>query len=94
MHLDHDTFIQAAKERKKVILSYFSGQNSLFLTKLCIPIQFCPSETENSSDCYYFWDPEAELGERLLGLFPSEIANMLLSDEIFDPAKYIIPEAY
>lgn len=94
MLVDHDIFIQAVKDRKKIILTYFSGQQSLYLTRLCVPVQFNCSGSEDSSDCYYFWDPEADIGERLLGLFPSQIAYMEISDEIFDPADYIIPEVH
>lgn len=92
MLVDHDIFIEATKDRKKIILTYFSGQKSFYLTRLCVPIQFSPSDSKEDSDWYYFWDSEAEVGERLLALPPSEIAYMELSDEIFDPADYIIPE--
>jgi hypothetical protein len=92
MLVDHDVFIQAVKNKKKVILTFFSGQQYLYLTRLCVPVQFTSSEKGNSSKCYYFWDSEADVGERLLALKPSQITYMELSDETFDPADYIIPE--
>jgi hypothetical protein len=92
MLIDHDIFIQAAENKKKIIITYFSGQQSLYLTRLCVPIQFSCSDSEDTPDCYYFWDSEADVGERLLALPPSQIAYMELSDETFDPAEYIIPE--
>ncbi|MBN2180947.1 MAG: hypothetical protein JW715_03460 [Sedimentisphaerales bacterium] len=92
MLIDHDVFIQAVKTKSKIILTFFSGQQSLYLTRLCVPIEFNRSDPEDISGCYYFWDPEAEVGERLLVLRTSEIAFMELSDETFDPADYIIPE--
>ena len=73
-------------------MTYFSGQQNLYMTRLCIPIQFDPSESEYDSECYYFWDSEADVGERLLAMPPSEITYIELSDEIFDPNDYIIPE--
>lgn len=94
MLIDHDIFIQAIKDKKKIILTYFSGEQSLYLTRLCVPIEFICSDSEDTADCYYFWDSEADIGERLLGLFPSQIAYMDFSDETFDPADYIIPKAY
>ncbi len=93
MLVHHDVFTQAVENRKKVILTYFSGQQFLYLTRLCVPVQFSSSGMENSSKCYYFWDSEADVGERLLALKPSQITYMELSDEIFDPADYIVPEA-
>ncbi len=92
MLIDHDIFIQATENKKKVILTYFSGEQSLYLTRLCVPIEFNRSDSENTPDRYYFWDSEADVGERLLALTPSQIAYMDLSDESFDPAEYIIPE--
>jgi hypothetical protein len=92
MLTENDTFIQAVKDKKKVILTYFSGQQQLHLTRLCVPIKFSSDDIEDGSDCYYFWDSDADTGERLLALTPSEIKNMVLSDEMFDPADYIIPE--
>ena len=92
MLVNHDIFIKATKDRKKVILTYFSGQQNLYMTRLCIPIQFDPSESEYDSECYYFWDSEADVGERLLAMPPSEITYIELSDETFDPNDYIIPE--
>ena len=95
MLVNHDIFIQAVKDRKKVILTYFSGFQNLYLTRLCVPIHFSPSGSEdNNTDCYYFWDSEADVGERLLALTPSDIAYMELSDDIFDPNDYIIPEIH
>ncbi len=93
MLVHQDVFTQAVKNRKKVILTYFSGQQFLYLTRLCVPVQFCASEEEKDFKCYYFWDLEADVGERLLALKPSQITYMELSDESFDPADYIIPEA-
>jgi len=92
MHNDHDTFVQAVKDKKKIILTYFSGIQKLDLTKLCIPLHYSPSVSQGEPDCYYFWDPEAEVGERMLGLETSKIRYIEISDESFNPADYPISE--
>lgn len=86
-----DAFIQARKEKKKVILTHFSGEYSLFLTKLCIPIQHALPVTEFDFDYYFFWDEHADVGDRLFGLPLSDIVNLEIADEIFDPNDYILP---
>jgi len=88
-----EAFIKARTERKKVFLTYFSGECRLFLAKLCVPIQYvCPvSEFEN--DYFYFWDEQAEIGDRLFGLSLDDIELLDLSDENFDPNNYIMPNA-
>jgi hypothetical protein len=63
MHQDHNTFVQAVKDSKNIILTYFSGVRKLDLTELCIPIHYSPPVSQGGSDCYYFWDPEAEVGQ-------------------------------
>lgn len=92
MHNDHEKFMQAVKERKKVILTYFSGEYNLNLTKLCVPLQYSPSGRGQDSNYYYLWDSEADVGERILGLPVSQIMYMELSNDTFEPDEYIIPE--
>ena len=92
MHHDHEKFMQAVKKRRKVILTYYSGEYSLNLTKLCVPLQYSPPGRGQDSNYYYLWDSEADVGERILGLPVSQIMYMELSDNTFDPNDYIIPE--
>ncbi|MBN2270304.1 MAG: hypothetical protein JXN61_06805 [Sedimentisphaerales bacterium] len=92
IHEDHNKFVQAVKDRKKVIVTYYSGQYRLNLTKLCVPLQYSRSDRRNDSDCYYLWDPEGEIGSRVLVLPPSRVMYMELSDDIFEPDEYITPE--
>ena len=85
-----DAFIKANTEKLKVLVTYFSGEYSLFLTKLCVPIQYVCAVNEQDQDYFYFWDEQAEVGDRLFGLPLQDIAYLELSDEKFDPNDYII----
>jgi hypothetical protein len=87
-----EAFTKARKESKKILLTYFSGEFSLFLTKLCIPIQYVHPETELEHGYYYFWDEQADVGDRLFGLPESEIIYLEFSGENYDPNDYIIPD--
>lgn len=91
MHNDHEKFMQAVKEKRKVILTYFSGEYNLNLTKLCVPLQYSPPGKGQDSNYYYLWDSEADVGERALVLPPPQIMYMELGDDTFDPNDYIIP---
>jgi hypothetical protein len=93
MHNDHDIYIQAVKKNKRVILTFFSGQKNLFLTKLCVPVYFSPPDSHEGNGCYFFWDEEGEVGERMLSLPQNKIEFMELSDETYNPADYICTEA-
>jgi hypothetical protein len=91
MHDNHDVFVQAVKEQKMLIVTYSAGEYSLSLTRLCVPLEYSPSGAGDDSGCYYFWDSEADTGERILVLPSSQIVYIQLSNETFDPAEYIIP---
>ena len=84
-------FLKACTERKKILLTYFSGQNNLFLTKLCVPIRCFGPISESVTVFYYFWDEESDVGDRLFGVSPSDIKYMEITDEPFEPRDYIVP---
>ena len=84
--------MQAVKEKRKVILTHFSGEYNLNLTKLCVPLKYTPFSECGDSDCYYVCDSDADIGTRVLVLPPSQIMYMDLGDNTFDPNDYIIPE--
>ncbi|MBN2589330.1 MAG: hypothetical protein JXA96_05685 [Sedimentisphaerales bacterium] len=85
-----EAFIKARKERKKIFLTYFSGKYSLFFTKLCVPIQYVRPINEFEHDYFYFWDEQADVGDRLFGLPLEDISYLELSDENYNPNDYII----
>ena len=91
MQSTKEAFVKARKENKKVLLTYFSGEYSLFLTKLCIPVQQVHPVAEFESYYYYFWDEQADVGDRLFGLPLSDIRYLELTDEHYNPNDYIIP---
>jgi hypothetical protein len=92
MHDNHDVFVQALRDRRKVVLTYFGLERGFGFTGLCIPVDYRPAGDREDSDHYYFWHSDRALGERLLCLSPSHIEHMSLSEQTFDPSEHIIPE--
>lgn len=84
-----DIFLKARNEGKKILLTYFSVQHNLYLTKVCVPIRYFVSKTKNLSDFYYFWDDESDVGDRLFGTPPSDIKHIDITDEDFEAKNYI-----
>jgi hypothetical protein len=80
MHSDHDVFVQAVQQRKKIQLAFFTEQQG-YISRLCIPLGYQP-ETEDKEGQYCFWHGQ----EYLLSLSPSEIAVMQLTEDEYDPA--------
>ena len=92
MHNDHDIFIQAIKSSKKILLTYYEEELNLYLTRLCIPMDYGNPDSKSDSDYYSFWVEYAQKGERMLSLHTSQIKYMNISDEIFNPEDFEIPQ--
>ena len=89
MHYHHDRFMQAISEKRKVVLTHFtSSQEECDVTRLCVPVDY---RSVRHSDYFYVWDPQANIGERLLGLPIWQVKSIELSEETFDPSEYITP---
>ena len=85
MYLDHDIFIQAIKKRRKVVLNYFDDEHRLNSDRVCIPLNYSPSRPEEGDfDCYYIWDLKNDIGKRFLGLPPSQIVSIKLTELVFE----------
>jgi hypothetical protein len=87
MHDDHNVFVRAIKERRKVRLTYLRGGQKQTETKLLVPVYYGPETLESISDSYHFWDASADAGECIASLPQSKIARMEISEENFDPAN-------
>ncbi|GAH42700.1 unnamed protein product, partial [marine sediment metagenome] len=79
MHRDHDIFVRAINDRRKVVLNYLNDKHRLNCNRLCVPVYYSPTPTEEGDfDCYYLWDLKDDIGKRFLGLPPSQIMSMEL----------------
>jgi len=87
MHNDHNVFVQAIKEKRKVLLTYLRDGQKRTETKLLVPVYYGPETLESIADSYHFWDASTDTGECIAGLPQSEIRRMELSEETFDPAN-------
>lgn len=90
-----EAFIKAQNDKRKVLVTYFSGVSNLFLTKLCIPMQIQSIELDPSypTELFYFWDKEAEEDEQIFSLPLSEVKYIELSDELYNPNDCVVPNA-
>jgi hypothetical protein len=84
MHSDHDIFVQAVQQRKKIQLAFFTEQQG-YISRLCIPLGYQP-ETEDDEGQYCFWHRQDNGQECPLRLSPGEIAVMRLTENEYNPA--------
>lgn len=87
MHDDHNVFVRAIKDKRKILLTYLRNGQQQTETKLVVPVYYGPETLESLSDSYHFWDALADNGEYMTTLSQSQIRRMELSEESFDPAN-------
>lgn len=88
MHRDHDIFIKAIQDKKKVKLTFCHNEHGDIRDGLFGPIFYSTSIASEDSDCYYLWDFESGIGNNFLGLPPSQIVRMELTKETFDFVEF------
>ncbi len=88
MHRDHNIFDRAIQEKKKVKLTFNSNERNETKEGLFGPILYSKSCAGGDSDCYYLWDFDREADNNFIGLPPSLIASMKLSEEPFDSVEF------
>jgi hypothetical protein len=91
MHRDHNIFLLAIKERRKIRLVYFGEEdNSSPQDKLIAPMDYhLGHRATDKSDYYYFWDFEEISDGVPLILEPNKIISMNLDKETFDPLDFV-----
>ena len=88
MHRDHDIYVKAIRDKKKVKLTFFGNDPGDIGDGLFGPIFYSPSAMGEDSDCYYLWDFERGASDNFLGLPPSQIVSMELTEESFDLVEF------
>ena len=90
MHSQHDVFVEAVKKKRKIIVTYFSGVQSLYLTKSLVPLKYLSSGLNDGNGHYFFCELEAEANERIITLSSLGIQYMEISDDYSNPDDYIL----
>ena len=88
MHRDHQIFVEAIRDKKRIRLTFLRKENGDSTRKLCGPIFYSTPITGKDSGCYYLWDFESNTSNHFLGLSPSQIVSMELTEEPFDLVEF------
>jgi hypothetical protein len=85
VHSDHDIFIQAIQQRRRLLLTFVGPKSLQKMGTQCAPLHYSRGQNKGDDlDCYYIWDFEASSGDHFLALPPSKIQRMQLSEDTFD----------
>ena len=90
MHSDHETFVQAIRDKRRVKLTFFSDEEGCSQVKLCAPMDFEPHGIEGEETSrYYFWDFEKGTNGSPLILEPNHILSIQLQKDTFSPSEFV-----
>ena len=94
MDSEHEVFIQAIEQERKLEVKFFCRKRQREVVSLCAPLHYSKgsavstTDVKNELECYYLWDFEAQKGKNFLVLSPSEILSMKLTDDVFHVQEF------
>jgi hypothetical protein len=91
MIANHERFLEALKEKRKVRVQFYSKPDSGVLDRVCAPLDYGPGgETQDGLNRYWLWDYASDTGTHTVGLLPQQIVDLQVLGEVFDPAQFTV----
>jgi hypothetical protein len=90
MHRDHKIFIQAIKDKKKVLIKHLNDAGRNIRTKVYRPLFYIPDSSQDGCAHYYFWDGEKGEKGNIFWVTPTQIVSIKPTQEPFDPAGFTL----
>lgn len=89
---NHNQFLEALNEKRKVRVKFYSPADGGVLDRVCAPMDYGLGGAANHGlNRYWLWDYASDTGSHTLGLVPQQIVDLQVLGEKFDPAQ--IPSA-
>lgn len=87
---DHNVFIQAVNERRKIIVTYLNEEDNFVKSGHLVPMDCsCDYVGKEYFDCYQFWDYQKGFDSFPVVLSSEQILNIKFDEESFDPAEFV-----
>ena len=91
---NHEQFIAAIHDKKRVCVRFYSKPDSGVLDRVCAPMDYGPgNESKDGLNRYWLWDYASETGTNAIGLVPQQILDLQVLGEVFDPSQFVAPPA-
>ena len=85
---NHEQFIEAIQQKKKVALRFFSRADSQVIDLVCAPMDYGPEAgTTDGVNRYSLWDYSSNNGTHTLSLLPEQVLDLRALGEVFDPEQ-------
>jgi len=84
-----DDFIKAIHEKKRVFITADTDEKGK-IQRTCVPLDYGPSgRPRDGVDRYHFWDLDSPDGAHKLLILPSQLLDLEILDDTFDPKDYV-----
>lgn len=94
MHSDHDIFLKAVEDHRKILLTFSTDPHGGNKVRLVGPMYYGLSRlAQDSLKRYHFWDLQRNQTNNLFNLLPYQIVTMKLTEEDFNLADFITSQA-
>lgn len=85
-----NAFLAAIHAKRRVRLTFFSKEDGSSLVRVCAPMDFGPSRrAKKKDDRFHLWDYESDTKNHTLSLLPSQVLNVQVLDDGFDPSEFV-----
>ena len=85
---NHNQFLEALNEKRKVRVKFYSPADGGVLDRVCAPIDYGSNgAVKDALNRYWLWDYASDTGAYTLGLVPQQIVSLQVLGERFDPAQ-------
>ena len=86
---NHEQFLAAIHEKKKVRVRFYSIADSGVIDVVCAPLDYSRGNAPPGGlNKYWLWDYRSGTGTHHLGLSPEQIVDLHVLNEVFDPAEF------
>jgi hypothetical protein len=87
---NHNQFLTAIQDKKKVCVRFYSLPDSGVLDRVCAPLDYGPGDNPDGLNRYWLWDSTNESSVPKIGLLPQQIVDLAVLGESFDPAQCVV----
>jgi hypothetical protein len=85
---NHQQFIEAINQKKKVCLRFYSRADSGVIDLVCAPMDYGPGAgIQDGINRYSLWDYTSNNGSHTLSLLPDQVLDLRVLGEGFDPGQ-------
>lgn len=90
MHNQHNLFIDAIQNKKKLKIRFYSEEDRKFLERVCAPMDYAGgTRIKDGLPRYWVWDFESNKTNHTLPLRAERIDSVTDTGEVFEPASFV-----